>query len=392
MSNWLVSALVVMTAGCASVSTEIGGFVAADGRVFIEPPKYPGQATGNGVSLVTEPRAEFKSGNSTLTLKPFYRLDPNDERRSHFDVREAKYRLSLEHFEFAIGSDVVTWGVLEAYRPTDVINQVDFVESFNGSAKLGQPMVELGWVGSSSSFKLYVLPYFRERTFPGVRGRLRFPATLDVDHPEYESPLRQYTPSAAARYAFNFGDLDVSLSAFGGVSRDPRFILELTTGNVAPRYDMSYQGSADAQLTLDALTLKVEGFVRLWTNQLVPFGGGGAGLDYTFYKVFDEANLTFAAEFVFDTRPLSGPITFFDHDAFAGARLAFNDVANTEINAGALVDVIDGATFGTLEASRRLGEHWRLTATANLFFGKPGKLQTSFVRDNFGQLRVAYFF
>ena len=370
----------------------VAGFVAADGRVFVEPPKYPGQATGNGVSLVTEPRVELKSGNHTLTVRPFYRLDPNDERRSHFDVREAKYRLSLEHFELALGSDVISWGVLEAYRPTDIVNQLDFVESYSGSAKLGQPFIEVGWVGEAASLKVYLLPYFRERTFPGVRGRLRFPATLDVDHPEYESPLRQYTPSAAARYAFNIGELDVGLSAFGGVSREPRFILELTSGNVAPRYDLSYQASADAQLTLDALTLKAEGFVRLWTNQLIAFGGAGVGADYTLYQVFDEANLTFAGEFVFDTRPLSGPITFFDHDAFAGARLAFNDVASTELNAGALIDVVDGSTFGTVEASRRLGEHWRITASANLFFGKPGKLQTSFVRDNFGQLRVAYFF
>ena len=307
-------------------------------------------------------------------------------------VEPAKYRLSLEHFELALGSDVISWGVLEAHRPTDIVNQIDFVESYTGSAKLGQPFIELGWVGEASSLKLYLLPYFRERTFPGVRGRLRFPATLDVDHPEYESPLRQYTPSAAARYAFNLGELDVGLSAFGGVSREPRFILELTSGNVAPRYDLSYQASADAQLTLDALTLKAEGFVRLWTNQLIVFGGLGVGLDYTLYQVFDEANLTLAGEFVFDSRPLTGPITFFDHDAFVGARLAFNDVSSTELNAGALIDVLDGSTFGTVEASRRLGEHWRITASANLFFGRPGKLQTSFVRDNFGQLRVAYFF
>ncbi len=386
--------MAVALAACASVSAEVGGSVAADGRVFVEPPKYPGQAAGNGVSLVAEPRLEVKSlsGTHTLTVKPFYRLDPNDERRSHFDVREAKYRFSLEHFELVVGSDVITWGTLEAYRPSDVLNQIDFVESYTGSAKLGQPFIELAWVGESSSFKFYALPYFRERTFPGVRGRLRFPATLDVDHPEYESPLRQYTPSAAARYAFNVGDLDVGLSAFGGVSREPRFIVELTSGNVAPRYDLSYQASADAQLTLDALTLKAEGFVRAWTNRFIVFGGAGVGLDYTVYKVFDEANLTFAAEFVFDTRPLTGPVTFFDHDAFAGMRLAFNDVANTEINAGALVDVVDASTFGTVEASRRFGDHWRVTASVNLFFGTPGKLQTSFVRDNFGQLRVAYFF
>lgn len=388
----LVAVLPAM--GCASIKVETGGFGAVEARGYLLPPKYAGQETGNGVSLVVEPQLSLKGveGQSSLTLRPFYRLDPTDERRSHFDVREAKYKLGLEHFEFQAGAGIFSWGVLESYRPTDVLNQVDFVESPNGAAKLGLPFAEVGWVGESASFKLYVLPWFRERTFPGVRGRLRFPVIVDVDHPQFETRLRNWQPSGAARFTLNVGDLDLGASLFSGVSREPRFIIELSNGQVVPRYDLSHQASVDAQWTFGALTLKAEGFVRLWSAALKVFGGGGVGLDYTFFKVVGEADLTLAAEFLFDTRPPEAPVTFFQHDAFAGARLGINDVASTEVNAGAIVDVIDGTVFAHLEGSRRLGDHWRVALDVNLFFGTPGKLETSFVRDHHGTLKVSYFF
>ncbi len=173
----------VFLAGCATVSFDASGFVAVEGKLFVQPPRYPGQETGNGVSLVTEPKFELKGkeGTHALTLQPFYRLDPTDERRSHLDVREARYRLQLEHFVFSAGMGVFNWGALEAHCVADVMNQIDFVESVDGSAKLGQPFVEAGWVGESASLKLYYLPYFRERTFPGARGRPRFGAVVDTD-------------------------------------------------------------------------------------------------------------------------------------------------------------------------------------------------------------------
>ena len=71
-------------------------------------------------------------------------------------------------------SHVFTWGTLESYKPTDVMNQTDFVEATDGSAKLGQPYASVGWVGDSAALRLYYLPYFRDRTFQGLRGRPRF--------------------------------------------------------------------------------------------------------------------------------------------------------------------------------------------------------------------------
>ncbi len=389
----LVALSALLFLGCLP-AVEASGLVAADGRAFAYAPKYAGQSRGDGVSLVAEPQFDMKSedGVQAATVRPFYRLDPTDEKRSHADLREASYRLSLGHFQAGVGAGIFTWGVLESYKPTDVMNQTDFVEAVDGSAKLGQPYGSVGWVGDSAALRLYYLPYFRDRTFQGLRGRPRFSVPIDTDDPIFANHNGRWQPSAAARFTLNLGDFDLGAGLFTGLSREPRFVAELTTGQISPRYDLMHQGSVDAQWTLGAFVLKAEGFARLWGDSLRAFAGGGAGADYTFFKVAGDADLSFAAEYLFDTRPKDAAPTFFDHDGFAGARVAFNDTSSTELVVGAIVDVLDYSTFGRAGVSRRFGEHWRVSLDANLFFGPHGKLESSFLKDDYGHARIAYFF
>ncbi len=389
----LFAALCMGAAGCLP-AVQASGHVAADGRAFARSAKYPGQDRGDGVSLVVEPQLEVKSedGVHDATLRPFYRLDPNDEKRSHADLREGSYKLSVGHFQAGLGAGIFTWGVLESYKPTDVMNQTDFVEATDGSQKLGQPYGSIGWVGSSAALRLYYLPYFRDRTFQGIRGRPRFSVPIDTDDPIFATRARRWQPSGAARFTLNLGDFDLGAGLFTGLSREPRFIAELSTGQISPRYDLMQQGSVDAQWTLGALVLKAEGFARLWGDSLRAFAGGGGGADYTFFKLIGDADVSLAAEFLFDTRPVDAPPTFFDHDGFLGVRIAANDPSSTEVLAGALVDVIDQSTFAKAGISRRFGEHWRVSADLNVFLGPRGKLESAFLKDDYAHARIAYFF
>ncbi len=379
-------------AGCGS-SLATAGKVAADGRAFVQTPKYAGQAFGDAVSLVAEPEFKLKSESAahTATLRPFYRLDPVDERRSHADLHDASYKLSVDAVELAAGVGTFSWGVLESHRPTDVLNQIDFVETPTGTVKRGQPFASVSWSSDKVTLRAYGLPYFRDRTFPGLRGRLRFPAVVDVDAPEFDSRFGRWHPSGAARVTFDLGAADLGLGLFTGLSREPRFVAELTTGNVAPRYEPMHQGSADFQWAVGAFVFKAESLARVWRPGSVFFAGGG-GLDFTPGPFIAGTQLTLAAEFLYDTRPVEAAPTFFEHDAFGGLRLSFEDEASTEVTGGAFVDVLDGTTFGHLESSRRFGEHWRLKVDANAYFASSRKLEGGFARDHFGRLELAYHF
>ncbi len=88
----------------------------------------------------------------------------------------------------------------------DVINQIDSVESVDGEDKLGQPMVHLTAVKDWGVTELFVLPYFRERTFPGADGRLRTAVPVDTDHAQYESADKERHVDYAMRYSKTLGD------------------------------------------------------------------------------------------------------------------------------------------------------------------------------------------
>ncbi|MCA9623906.1 MAG: hypothetical protein KC731_33015 [Myxococcales bacterium] len=372
----------------------VAGHVAADGRVFFAEPIHPGQKRGDAVSLVVEPELSLHIDDTEhrFTVRPFYRLDPIDPNRSHFDLRKAQYQLSIAGWEAGLGVGQFSWGGLDIHRPSDVVNQIDFVERIDGTEKLGQPYAELGYVGGRAALRLYYLPYFRDRTFQGIQGRLRFPVAVAGD-PVYESDFGRWHPGAALRFTIVLGDLDLGLGGFTGLSRDPRFIAERTTGEIIPRYDISHQGSADLQWSLGPVTLKAEGFVRAWSQELHLFGGAGVGLDYTLSDIAESGvDLTFLAEGYYDSRPPEAPVTFFDHDAFGGLRLAFGDIGDTEVSGGVIADVLDATLFGVARAKRRFGDHWVLSLEGRFFRSPPEKLEAGLIADNHLAGRVAYYF
>jgi len=67
------------------------------------------------------------------------------------------------------------------------------------------------------------MPFFRERTFLGEESRLRGGFVIDADAEEFETSQDEWTPSFAARLSGFYGDFDIGLSAFHGLSRDPAF-------------------------------------------------------------------------------------------------------------------------------------------------------------------------
>ena len=76
---------------------------------------------------------------------------------------------------------------MESRHRVDYINQTDGVEDVDGEDKLGQPMLNLGLQRDWGDLNFFYLPYFRERTFPGTKGRLRAPLVVDTDRARYEA-------------------------------------------------------------------------------------------------------------------------------------------------------------------------------------------------------------
>ena len=169
-------------------AVEFSGRVELEVRGFPQSPSHRRQSH-DGLSLAVLPEfyRAFDDDRQSVLFMPFVRLDSADDRRSHFDIRELMYQRVFESVELRAGIGRVFWGVSESYHLVDIINQTDLVENIDREGKLGQPLVNLTFIRDWGDLDLFVLPGFRERTFPGPKGRLRSELYVDTDRSTYES-------------------------------------------------------------------------------------------------------------------------------------------------------------------------------------------------------------
>ena len=369
-------------------------------------PLYPDQLDNWQPSLTIEPdiRWESEDGKHQFVVIPYVRLDAQDPERTHGDLREGYYRyVSDDDWTLLIGAAKVFWGTTESRHLVDIINQTDAVEDIDEEDKLGQPMVQLSLLKDWGQLDLFILPGFRDRTFPGPDGRLRFELPIDTDNAIFERENRRATVDYAARYSNFFGNWDVGLSVFHGTSREPRFAISADGAELLPVYDKITQGGVDIQYTTGPLLFKGEAIVR--AGQGDTFFASVAGLEYTFYQVLGKSwDLGLLTEYLYDGRDdgfiaepfgfaTEAPFTIFQNDVFAGARLALNDTQNSSFLTGVTIDADDQTTAMFIEAERRLAENWTIEFESRLFFNvDPNNLVDAFRDDDFMTFRLTRYF
>ena len=384
---------------------ELAGFVGLESRLFPASPAHDSQGL-SGFSLVIQPEYEYVWDNGhQVILKPFLRLDQYDAKRTHFDVREAYWLYYRDNWEIKAGVQKYFWGVTESQHLVDVINQTDLVGNFDGEQKLGQPTINFSIIDDWGSLDLFVLPGFRERTFAGRDGRFRFAQPVRASRAVYEADAEELHTDFAARFTRTFGMVDVGLSHFYGTSREPAFRFR-PAGNagaidIVPKYFLMNQTGLDMQLTRGGWLLKWENIVR-WT-QGERFLALTGGFEYTFSNINNSGiDLGVLSEYLYDGRDQdvapnallpSLPPNIFDNHVFSGARLALNDVKDTSVLVGSMVNLDEGSMFWNLEADRRINDRWKATFEVRVFANtNQQEILHQFRRDSYLQLQINRYF
>ena len=401
--GWTVLAAVSLLAlAPAPGAVELSGRFELEPRGFTQSPAHPRQ-NRNGVSLAVQPELyhSFDDDRQSLLFSPFLRLDTADDRRTHFDVRELLYQRVFDDAELRIGIGRVFWGVTESYHLVDIINQTDLVENIDREDKLGQPLVNLTFIRDWGALDLFMLPGFRERTYPGREGRLRSEPFVDTDRARYESGAGRQRIDYAVRWSHAIGDFDMGVAHFHGTSREPRLLPECATPGcnpvtgegfvLAPRYEVVHRTSLDLQATRDATLWKLEALHE--SGQGDSYVAWVAGFEYTWFGINEsDMDLGLLVEHLFDGRGGNAPHPL-ENDVFAGVRLAFNDEASTELLAGVIADGEGDATNLNLEASRRIGERWKVELEARAWTAVDrDDAMYPLNRDDYVQLTLSRFF
>lgn len=379
-----------------AVDLDISGRIGAEGRFFFQDPRLNSQHGVYGsLSFQPEFYGTWSEGTHSLLFVPFARLDQHDQRRTHVDLRELSYIYAPGGWELRAGVRKVFWGVAESNHLVDIINQTDFIENIDFEDKLGQPMVNVALIRDWGTVDLFVLPGFRERTFPGREGRFQAPLHVATSAATYESAAENKHVDFAARYSHYFGAFDVGLYHFWGTTREPQFgVTTISSGEPVffPFYEIIHQTGADVQATIGNWLWKFEALRRQGQGDGT-FTAAVGGFEYTYVGVFETAmDVGVLAEYHWDER---GKTAFspFNDDLFVGSRLAFNDAADSQILGGVISDLNGAGHFLNIEASRRFGDVWKLELELRLLMAvDPINPLFSFRRDDYLQLELLRYF
>jgi hypothetical protein len=394
--RWFVGLLGLLPLIANAYEYSRSGFAAGELRGFVDDARFPHQFDGLQTSLILQPEFTWlaDSGADQYSFIPFARLDNQDSRRTHADIREAYWRRVRGAWEVLAGINRVFWGVAESRHLVDIINQTDLIEDLDGEDKLGQPMLKVSSQRDWGTLDLYLLPWFRERTFPGKHGRLRFPLVTDGDA-DYQSSSDQHHLDVALRYSHYLGDWDFGVYYFKGTGREPRLVPNADASRLIPYYDLIDQVGADVQLTRGAWLWKFEGLWRAQHGQ--HYGAMVAGFEYTLYQILaTDADLGLLLEYSWDGRdsdPAKQPPVLLDDDLFFGARLTLNDVQDSALLAGVVIDRDSQASQLSIEAERRLDSHWKAEVESRWFLNSGGNdVASAFRDDSYVTLRLARYF
>ena len=374
----------------------ISGSAGVENRYYIQDAAYTGQPRSQAsVFLEPEMYTEWNDRVDSILFKPFVRLDQQDSNRTHVDLRELMWLHAADNWETRVGVSKVFWGQTESVHLVDIINQTDAVENIDGEDKLGQPMINLNVFGDYGTISGFILPYFRERTFPGEEGRLRPPLPIEEDNALYESDDEQNHVDFALRWQRSLGDWEIGLSYFDGTTREPELLAE-TAGEDITAIRMYYaqiqQYGVDLLKVQGSWLLKFESIYR--TGQSEDFFAAVGGFERTFVGVFDTSyDLGFLMEYQYDERE-DNFFAVAQNDIMAGLRWGWNDIDGTEVLTGYIQDLDNTDTYSAfVEASSRMTDNWRWKVDA-YFFSSDQTDDTFyyFRRDDHVQVALEYYF
>lgn len=366
---------------------EIIGELSFDNRYFFNAGLQ--EQKKNHTSFTFSPEIFKDDSNKIFHFKAKLRKDTEDSGRNLNDIQELYLINILEDKEIKLGVSKEFWGVTETSHRVDIINQTDFTEGFDGEEKLGQPMIKISLERQWGLLDIYTLLGFRERNFSGNKGRLRLPLSINKKDSLYSSSSKNKRADFAIRWSNYYDDFDIAISHFSGTSREPRFLPSANEFNeLVPLYDVIDQSGLEIQYLLDSLAVKGEVISR--SGQGERFTAATYGFEYTQVGVLQtRIDLGWVVEFNHDDRLESSPFVL-------GTRLSFNDIYDSQILSGFIVNDKSKELGFLLEASRRIGECCMLSIEGVYFDDTDEdngqkKLFQAFKQDDFLRAEFIYY-
>ena len=249
----------VASQNAAAIDYKAYGFIQPEITTFFNGDGRHGQSNSNQSIFVKGTFITYlNNGDQKITINTTGRIDEKDSERSYIDFQKFKYEQYFDDITLKIGNELIFEGVNESFNIVDIINQSNLAEDISGTKKFGQPMISLNYNHSYGNFDLFIMPFFKERIFPGRNGRPRLALEVDKSTVAYESSSKKNKIDAAVRYSTVYDDYDIGIAHFYGNNRSPELNVNPLSQKLDAYYPILSQTSLDIQSTKGAWLYKLE--------------------------------------------------------------------------------------------------------------------------------------
>ncbi len=334
----------------------------------------------------TEQVQDWKIDTELLMHIDFY----NNE-LSHVDIKQLIASYSISNLTFKVGVDEINWSITETRSLTNIVNQVNSINSIYDDEYLGQPLVGLQILEDDFAFNIYLMPYFRERFFPPMKSRRRLALPV-ADKSIYESKKRRHHLDLAARYLHYLGDFEVALSYFRGTNRRP--IMMIYHNNNEPKIQAYYPQSEQLGLTMllstDNTIFKSE--IVTLRSQDSNYLSGDIAIEHSISFVDWGPDIDLFIEYLWDERKNNAD-TPYQNDIATTVKLNFNDLESTALRLSWIRDLSNKGNLIRLFFNRRINDSIKLNVDITLIAGTRSYDPLFFIADDdFIKISLSYSF
>ena len=340
----------VASQNAAAIDYKAYGFIQPEITTFFNGDGRHDQSNSNQSIFVKGTFITYlNNGDQKITINTTGRIDEKDSERSYIDFQKFKYEQYFDDITLKIGNELIFWGVNESFNIVDIINQSNLAEDISGTKKFGQPMISLNYYHSYGNFDLLIMPFFKERIFPGRNGRPRLALEVDESTVAYESSSKKNKIDAAVRYSTVYDDYDIGIAHFYGNNRSPELNVNPLSQKLDAYYPILSQTSLDIQSTKGAWLYKLETLTAK-NGEERHFGIAG-GTEYTIYGLRETtSDLGIIVEYTFDDRNDFA----FNNEGVLALRWTKNDIKSTSLLAGLVADMSGSSNRFFAEFEQRI--------------------------------------
>ena len=273
------------------------------------------------------------------------------------DFREAYVASRIGEIDVLVGNTILFWGKVESYNPADVVNSHNYSRGLMRSEKLGAPIVRVSLPIGSGQLDLLAIDFVKN-IYPSQSLREHV-GTRIGKQVSFSGGASESDIGHAARLSTYYGDVDLGLSLFRGISNAPRLVPQ-PNGILQPDYSRITQLALDIQYLRGDTAFKGELIHRKGQYDRLGafknYRAGVLGLEHSLYDFASSGgDLVLLTEYAFDSRN-SLSHSGFQNDLTIGVRWLKNDINDTEALALLTQDLDYKSQLLTVRMDRRIND------------------------------------